>query len=154
MDFTRQNRWQWGLLIVLAMGFFLYRTFTTSGEPTPANLAEHQQAIRNLWVRVPPYPGAVDFSEAALTEPGRIISERLYPASATYAAASAFYQKEFPGIGWESIGEQPHVAGFKSPVRVFRQGAYHLLLSADERGVLLRMTWTPDGNPMVDVRAQ
>jgi len=155
MDFTRQNRWQWGLLAVLAVGWLLYRIFTTSGEPTPANLAEHQQAIQNLWVRVPPYPGSGEpGGEATLVEPGRIVSERRYPVSVTYAGASAFYQKQFPGIGWEPIGEQAGVAGFQSPVRVFRLGAYHMLLSVDERGIVLRMTWAPDGNPLVDVRAR
>lgn len=141
---------QWLLLILLIVGAFVYRNFGSESEIQGPDLAFRQKEMQNLWLRVPPYPGSGNPSGAGVHEPGRLISARLYPVQVEYETARAFYDKELVQVGWTLIGEDKDVPDFRSPVRVYRSGDYHILLSASPAGVLLRITFSPDLDPLID----
>ncbi len=135
-----KGRGQWILLGVVLVGLFLYRTIFGGSAPlTPEDLAAREPEINNLFLRLPPYPGSQEPKQAKEITPGSIIVERVYPAQAEYEQVRAFYLKEADVVGWETIGQQPNVPGFTTPVQVFRSGDYHLLLTVSPTSIRLRI---------------
>lgn len=149
MDLFR-GRNQWLLLILIVVGVFVWRNFGPEAESQGPDLAFRQKEIQNLWLRVPSYPGSGNPTGGAVHEMGRIVNARLYPVQPGFEAARTFYDKELLQVGWVLIGEDKDVPGFQSPVRVYRNGDYHMLLSTSPAGVLLRITFSPDLDPLID----
>lgn len=152
MDF--KNKGQWALLVLVLVGVFLYRSLSQAGDqaPNPQALAARQEEMTGYWGRISDYPGskAPEPQVEATTE--RIIWERLQPSDATYEQARDFYEKELVGVGWLKVGEAKEVPGFNSPVFLFSSIDYHLFLSKEPEGILLRMTWNSQPDVLYDAR--
>lgn len=156
MEFSRKNMSQWGLLLLLVVGVFAYRSLTPVGgsAPSPDEMTAIQEEMRGYWYRIPPYPGSKAPEPQMDATPERIIWERVQPSDATYEEAVAFYEKELVWVGWDLIGETREQTGFGSPIYIYRSGTYHLLLSKEPEGILLRMTWSKDLDLLIDARVR
>lgn len=156
MEFSRKNLGQWGLLLLLVIGVFFYRSFK-QGEteaPSPRALAGYQEEMQDLWYRIPPYPGSKAPVPLVDATPERIIWERLQPSQASYEEIRAFYDQELIWVGWQAIGETRNLPGFTGPLYLYRRDKYHLLLNKEPEGILLRMTWSADLDLQVDARVR
>ncbi|MFZ5827323.1 MAG: hypothetical protein ACOY94_23740 [Bacillota bacterium] len=151
MELSRKNLL---LLLLLVAGVFLFRQLSQDGIETPNAdaLAARQQEMRDYWYRIPSYPGSKAPEPQVDATPERILWERLQPSEATYEQAREFYDKELVWVGWDRVGEAKDVPGFASPVHLYRSGSYHLLLSKEPEGILLRMTWSADLDLLIDAR--
>jgi len=137
----------WALAIILA--FMAYRWYTGGG-PDAVDIAARQQEMQDLWYRIPAPPGVGEPSQQVTTGPARVIIERTYPGKSDYATVSNFYQKELPAAAWQYVGEQERLPGFATPIQVFRNGDYHLLIYLTDNSVRLRMTFSLDRAPLVE----
>lgn len=149
-----KNKGTWGLLILILVGVFLYRALSQVGDQAPnlQELSNLQAEMAGLWGRIPDYPGSKAGEPQADAAPERIIWERLQPTAATYEQAREFYTQELDWVGWRRVGEAKDVPGFASPVYLYNSGPYHLFLSKEPAGILLRMTWDQQGDVLYDAR--
>lgn len=152
MDF--KNKGYWALLALILVGLFLYRSLWQTGEQAPSRqqLSVLQEEMSGHWDRIPAYPGTQAPEPQVDARPERIVWERLQPAEATYEQAKEFYSKELEDVGWHRVGEAKDVPGFASPVFLFGSGNYHLFLSREPQGILLRMTWDSRGDVLYHAR--
>ncbi len=140
------------ILVLVIVGVFAYRSLVNPTEQTNDDLSARRQEIRSLWSRVDGYPGAGTIEAEEVTGSDYIVSERHYGSPAGYPDAIAFYDRHLPTIGWEKVGEQMDWPGYTSPIRIYRHRDYHLLLHTTKTGIALRITWSADQDPKVDLR--
>lgn len=145
-------RKQMMILIIIIAGVFVFRGFIDPSNQLKDDLSPRLQDIRSFWNRVESYPEASKTEAEEVTGSDYIVSERLYITNTTYADAVAFYDKHLHSIGWEAIGEQKDWPGHISPIRIYRHRSYHLLVTTTRRGILLRITWSVNLDPMPDIR--
>lgn len=137
----------WVLLLIVA--FTAYRMYSRGGTDT-VDIAAEQQAMQDLWYRIPTYPGTGEPKEQVTPGTNRVIIERTYAGKVDYAAVSAYYKKELPGVGWQYVGEQSKLPGFVTPIQIFQNSDFHLLVYLTEDSLRLRMTFSSDRTPLVD----
>jgi hypothetical protein len=147
-----QNRWQLILLILVCVGFALYRGLGAQQSDGPVDLSARKAEIAERWYRIPDYPGASTPEHRSKAEGSTVVDERFYRVQSDFAAIRSFYQKELQGSGWEFIGEQQNPPDFGVPILLFRSDPYHLILYHTAVGVGARMVWDQDGDILRGLR--
>jgi hypothetical protein len=140
------------IMILVIVGVFVYRGLGDPVGPSGDERSARLQEIRSFWHRVESYPGVSKTEAEEMAGSDYIVSERLYITNTPYAGAVAFYDQRLPSIGWEAIGEQKDWPGHISPIRIYRHRSYHLLVNKTQKGILLRITWSVNLDPMADIR--
>jgi hypothetical protein len=156
MEFSKKNWGQWGLLLLLVIGVFLYRELSRAGDqvPNPQALATRQEEMAGMWDRIPGYLNKKPPEPLFDATAERIISERVEPSDASYEQVRDWYEKELLAIGWLKVGEAKDAPGFASPIFIFHNGDYDLFLNKEPEGILLRMVWNAKADVLFDARVK
>jgi len=149
---TSGFRKQMMILVIVIAGVFVFRSLVNAPGNSADDLSARLAEIDTFWHRVEAYPGTTLSETEHVTSSDYVVSERLYATDVPYGDVVAFYDKHLPSIGWEAIGEQRDWPGHISPIRLYRHRSFHLLVNTTDRGILLRMTWSANLDPMPDIR--
>jgi hypothetical protein len=145
------NRRHWVLIGLGLVVFILFRGLSGGGGTvSPEQFAARASDIETLWPRIRPFPGTrhEEAATAARSTEKGVVSSRTWTVDASWVSVRSHFDTALYDAAWYRLGETTGTDGF--PIVLFKQQHYHLILSQSGREVTLRITWSPEGAPLLD----